>query len=391
MMAVNALLAYRLDSGKWWNPDFFNLFILGLFLYFTMQAVALLYTWNLSEGIAIFKTNLGMIVLPVGIQYSNLVNRQSFRRWMRGYLYILISATVLALVYASIVFYQDHNAKVFFYHPLVSLYSNHAVQFSVIVFIGLLFLIEEYGRKRYLKSRILILMLIIYFSVFLFLLSSKLVITIYFLYILYLIGFTKIFIAGRVHRIVGLFILLAMMIAAFIFNTPFSERIRKEANARLSVVRQEQFNPGDYFTGVQFRILSWRFVYEILNEKHAWIWGVSPGDSQDALAEKYTRENMFTGGTPENKMGYLGYHSHNQFLQAILETGLFGLAFFIIACGGLIRMAGKSAGGFLWVLVFLLLCNCFTDAPLKTQYGIILFVFFPLFMYKGTQKGAPED
>ena len=48
---------------------------------------------------------------------------------------------------------------------------------------------------------------------------------------------------------------------------------------------------------------------------------------------------MFIGGAPENKTGFLGYHTHNQFLQAVLETGVFGLAFFIIACAGLISLA----------------------------------------------------
>jgi O-antigen ligase len=107
----------------------------------------------------------------------------------------------------------------------------------------------------------------------------------------------------------------------------------------ISKISQQKFSPADYFTGVQFRILSWRFAYEILNEKHAWVLGLSPGDSQDILNEKYTQENMFIGGAPENKTGFLGYHTHNQFLQAVLETGVFGLAFFIIACAGLISLA----------------------------------------------------
>ena len=386
LMTANALLAYKLESGKWWNPGFFSLFTIGLFLYFAMQAIALLYTVNLREGFAIFKANLGMIALPVGVLYSGLLNRQSFGRCMKGYIYILFAATVLALVSASVSFFQHRDPTVFFYHPLVRLYSDHAIQFSVIVFIGLLFLMEEYSGRFFMKSRTRIIALIIYFSFFLFLLSSKLVIIIYFLYVLYKIVFTKTVIRRKVYRFAGLFILVALMAVAFIMNTPFSKRIENEADAPISMIRKQQFNPGDYFTGVQFRILSWRFVYEILKEKHAWILGVSPGDSQDVLAEKYTRENMFTGGTPGNKTGYLGYHSHNQFLQAILETGIFGLAFFAMACLGLIRMAGKSAYGPLSVLVFLLLCNCFTDAPLKTQYGIVLFVFFPLFLYKGNEK-----
>jgi O-antigen ligase len=94
---------------------------------------------------------------------------------------------------------------------------------------------------------------------------------------------------------------------------------------------------------------------------------------------------MFTGGSPEDKNGFIGYHTHNQFLQALLETGIPGLAAFIIICAGLIRLAVKSGNKSMVVLTILLLCYCFSDAVLKTQYGIILFVFFPLFLYKGQQ------
>ncbi len=341
LLAANALLAYRVESGKWWNPAFFNLFIIGLYLFFAMQAIALLYTGNQQEGTSIFQTNLGIVVLPVGVFYSSLLSRQSYGRVMKGCVYILFAATILAIARAAVSFFHYHDASVFFYHPLVRLYSDHAIQFSVIIFFGILFLIDEYSRLLFLKNRTWIIFLIVYFSFFLFLLSSKLVIIIYFLYILYIVAFTDALVKRRAYRFAGLFLIAGLMAALLLAHTPISKRLQDEADAGISLIRQQKFNPGDYFTGVQFRLLSWRFVYEILNEKHAWILGVSPGDSQDVLAEKYTRENMFTGGTPGNKTGYLGYHSHNQFLQAILETGLFGLAFFILVCAGLIRMAGE--------------------------------------------------
>jgi O-antigen ligase len=389
LLAANALLAYRLESGKWWNPAFFNLFTVGIYLFFAMQAIALLYTGNRREGVSIFQTNLGMIVLPVGVLYGNLVNRQSYGRVMKAGVHILFAATVLSLAWATVSFFQYRDPGVFFYHPLVRLYSDHASEFSVIVFFGILFLVDEYSSLLFLQNRSWIAFLLIYFSGFLFLLSSKLVIIIYFLYILYVFAFTDALVKRRTYRFTGLFLITALMASLLLAHTPFSRRLKDETDASLSLIRQQKFTPGDYFTGVQFRLLSWRFVYEVLNEKHAWILGLSPGDSQDALVEKYKRENLFTGGTPGNKTGYLGYHSHNQFLQAVLETGIFGLAFFILACAGLIRMAGKSGSRSLRVFVLLLLCFCFTDAPLKTQYGIVLFVFFPLFMYRGSQSAIP--
>jgi O-antigen ligase len=384
LMAINAFLFYRLESGRWWNPRFFNPFITGLYLYFAAQALALLYTRNMSYGLEISQTNLGMIVLPVGVFYGGLANHESFGRWMKGYIYILFAATVFAIGHASVLFLKNHEASVFFYHALVGIYSKHAIQFSVIVFIAILFLIDEYSKPQFFRNRTRIIWGIIYFSAFLFLLSSKLVFIIYFLYIFYLIVLTGEIVRKRSYRMMGLIIMIALITAISLTNTPIKKRMKEEWDARISMINQQKFSPADYFTGVQFRMVSWRFVYEILNEKHAWIWGVSPGDAQDALNEKYARENMYIGGTAENNKGYLGYHSHNQFLQAVLETGIPGLTSFIIACTGLIILAIKSRERSLYIFALLLLCNCFTDAPLKTQYGIILFVFFPLLLYGKT-------
>jgi O-antigen ligase len=124
-----------------------------------------------------------------------------------------------------------------------------------------------------------------------------------------------------------------------------------------------------------------------LNENHAWLFGVSPGDAQDMLNKKYRKLNMFTGGLPDNRKGYLDYHTHNQFLQALLETGIPGLAAFILICAGMIQLAKKSGNRSMIVLTILLLCYCFADAVLRTQYGIILFIFFPLFIFKGGESG----
>ncbi len=160
----------------------------------------------------------------------------------------------------------------------------------------------------------------------------------------------------------------------------------EEAGSNIAFLKQASFTPGDYITGVEFRLLSWRFVYEILQEKHCWLKGVSPGDAQKALDDKYRQMDMFIGGSPENKTGFLGYHTHNQFLQALLETGIPGLVAFIIICAGLIQMALKSRNQSLILLSILLICYCFADAILKTQYGVILIAWFPLFILQGQKS-----
>jgi O-antigen ligase len=385
LMLISAFLYHRLDRGKWWNQSFVNLFTLGCFLYFIIQGIALFYTHNIKMGLFIQQTNLGLIALPVAAYYSNLVRKESYGRVMKWYAVILFSATLIALIHAFQIYIQTGNTDFFFYHPLVRIYSNHAIQFSILVFIGILFLIEEFDRLVYIKSRKWIIFLLIYFSVFLFMLTSKLIITLYLLYIIYLVIFTEKFFRNRSNRFAGLATILAALVFFLITNSPLRKRLAEDVGSNFSFIKQDEFSPADYFNGIQFRLVSWRFVYEILNENHSWLFGVSPGDAQDMLNNKYKKLNMFTGGLPNGK-GYLGYHTHNQFLQALFETGIPGLAAFMLICAGMVRLAIKSGNRSMIVLTILLLCYCFADAVLKTQYGIILFVWFPLFMYKGHER-----
>jgi len=213
------------------------------------------------------------------------------------------------------------------------------------------------------------------------------VLAVFLLYIFYLIICTNEFFRKLSYRMGALLAILAALIIIFTTNSPLRKRVSEEMQSNISFIEKNEFSPADYFNGVEFRLISWRFAYEILNENHAWLLGVSPGDAQDLLNMKYQKLKMFTGGLPDNRKGYLDYHTHNQFLQALLETGIPGLAAFILICVGMIRLAKKSLNRSMIVLTILLLCYCFADAVLKTQYGVILFVFFPLFIFKGSERG----
>jgi O-antigen ligase len=91
---------------------------------------------------------------------------------------------------------------------------------------------------------------------------------------------------------------------------------------------------------------------------------------------------MYTGIAGTDQMGFLGYHTHNQFLQVTLENGLPALFIFLSLCYTLSRMAVGSKKNEVKWLVALLLIYCFTDAPLETQYGLIIFLLCPVFLFR---------
>jgi O-antigen ligase len=98
---------------------------------------------------------------------------------------------------------------------------------------------------------------------------------------------------------------------------------------------------------------------------------------------------MYTGipGSPNH--GYLGYNTHNQFLEALLQTGIIGLICFMMICFEMIRMAVKQENRLLSALVLLLLAYTFNESVFETQYGLVLFTFLPLFFYFGQRETQP--
>ena len=144
------------------------------------------------------------------------------------------------------------------------------------------------------------------------------------------------------------------------------------------MVSRDKFNQGDYFNGLQFRLLQWKFVPEILNEHHRWWTGVSPGDAEFFLDQKYISANMYTGNNAGG--GFLHYNTHNEFLEAMLQTGIIGLFVLLVICFSLIKMVLLKPNMKISFVTMLLLAWLFTESAFETQYGILIFTFFPLFI-----------
>jgi O-antigen ligase len=159
----------------------------------------------------------------------------------------------------------------------------------------------------------------------------------------------------------------------------------------LTIVKEDKFSEGDYFNGLQFRLLQWRFVAEILNENHSWWAGVSPADARSFLDQKYISVKMYTGDPARGDRGYLIYNTHNQFLETILQTGIIGLLIFLFICYSLVKMAWQEKSRGTSCIIGLLVAWLFTESVFETQYGILIFTFFPLFMCLDENRTLPAQ
>ena len=387
LIAAIGLYVHKKTYGVFISRNLFTLFTIGCFFFFIFQCLALLYTENRGEGVKHIQLKTALIVLPLALGVSYSVNDLYFEKMKRWFVYILSLTSVFCVAIAFNKYLQSGDNSYFFYHKLLLPIDHHAIQFSILVFFALVLLLEEIARKKYLIHPILHFTLTAYLIMILVLLSSKLVIAFFLLYVVYWGCMTakKVFHFKFALPIASIAFLSLTSILVFTKN-PVTNRFADIIAGKIQLVSEDKFNPGIYFNGLQFRLLQWRFVVQILNDHNAWLTGLGPGDAQEVLDKKYIAANMYIGDSATGERGFLGYNTHNQFLESLLQTGIPGLACFLLICTGMIQMAIRARRKELSAVVVLLLAYSLNESVFETQYGSMIFLFLPLFLYYGLES-----
>jgi O-antigen ligase len=210
------------------------------------------------------------------------------------------------------------------------------------------------------------------------LLSSKLILVLSILYLVYyLLKSIFSFRSKWVASIAVVCLLLASVLVLYT-NNPIKQRFNDLSNGNATLFQQERFSEDVYFNGLQFRLLAWRFTYEILNRENAWLLGVSPGDAQYELNKRYTETNIYQGDGIKDNKGYTAFNTHNTFLQTTLESGLIGFAVLLAIIISFLVQCFQRRKRSTLLFFTAMLAFCFTDALLSGQYAMHLFIFLPL-------------
>ena len=385
------LLINRLQDGRFFARPVRNSFVTGCLVYYLLLIIALAYTHNLPAGLGHMQIKITLVFIPLALYYSNYLNVAFREKVMPFYTLFMALSMVFCLGAATIRYSETHDPSVFFYYALISPFHHHAIQFSILAYIGLIYLLERLRKGKFILNKLLHFIAIIFFIFFILLLSSKMVISFSLFSLLFYAGLSikKSYSRKRIFFLSVIVSFFALMLLMAV-NNPVSRRFKDIFEGNVSVIEQRQFNPGEYFNGLQFRLLQWRLVTEILTEHKTWVKGVSPGDAQHLLDEKYRSMHMYLGDPAGESQGFLGYNTHNEFLESVLQLGVVGLAVFLLIFTGCIQMLFRSNCLEFWFVGTILLCYCFVESVFETQYGVLLFSFFPLFFYFSSPGSGRE-
>ena len=344
---------------------FTNKYFLAYLSVFLVEFIGLFYTHHFFTGWKHVESKATLVAIPFILCAGPFADPAGYRRLRFAYCYLLAGICVYCLAMACVEFHWQHDFSVFFYHSLTSSISVNAVFFSAYVIIAILFLLYSPDAPGWLRGG-----LIVFFTGVMILLSSRLL-------VLLLIAIFIGWLAGQFRREmkvrkvagIGLLVIIVAGLLAFTDN-PFSRRCR-DLHPELLVQQMSPPEAAHYrFDGLSLRLLMWRYAFEILQEHKAWVFGVSAGDSQDLLDQKYLDAGM--------SQGYLGYNFHNEYIEVLVRSGIFGASVFMICIVWLIgaaRSAATPTAGFTVALVLLLFL---TESALEMQHTLFLFAFFPI-------------
>lgn len=339
------------------------LVIIGFYL---IGFISLFYGNNTSNTWFNNEIKLSLFVFPISLIISNLNGNQIFRPILKSFVEGVIISILLALINATVGYYYDKDSSLFFYSNLS--YFAHVSYFSLYLnfAIAILYFFWFSPSKKDYIPPYLNFGLSFFLSLIIILLASKTgIITLLLIHLIAVLYWVK-----RYKKFKQASILLgtlAIFLSIGLYNSP------KVLN-RLVIMKNSILNyDGTPNTSSTIRMAVWAEAIELIKEKP--IFGYGVGDVSDELTIRYKEKGFY-------KLAKKHLNSHNQFLQILIGSGIFGFLYFLSLIIFPIFNFNNPNTKLLYLCFFtLILFNFMTESMLETQSGIIFFSFFITLFY----------
>ena len=360
---IASILNYRKNKPTIVFSKIFYIFftIYGLFLF------SLVWTDNIQNTLDGLVRFLSYLVLPIAfLLNSNLTfsKEKVVGVFSKSLVLYAFYCFILGIIKALI----NKDLSYLFYHELSGNLSNlNAIYLSVFTSFCISYFLFKKDKSRLENFGLAFL------SLFLLLLSSKIIIIITF------IGFLFYFFKNlEIKKVNSKFILLIIgfFIVFWVSSFNLKDRIKVEfENTNLQeVITKKDFGHVYLWTGTGLRIFQIKAFIEILQEQKKVFLGLGLNNSQKYLNDKYEEYNLYPG--------FLNYNFHNQYIQVFAELGFLGFLLFMILFFSLLKNAIINKDYFFLSFIFLILVVCFTESFLWRQRGMVFFILILLILNK---------
>jgi O-antigen ligase len=399
-IALILFLVFWATEGKW-NEKLLmlrsNMVIQLVIAFSVLQFVGLLYTENTLNGWIAIERKIFFFAVPVALATT-------FIRFDREEVYDLIylftaSCFVGSLIcigsslyeffllqdggisaqqinYLGSVSAQNQKAVdslpwlIFSYVELADGIHIHPTYFSFYLAFCVIFLFYRSLKPDSTKvERRLIGILILFFTIFIVSLSSRIVILT--LFIIYVAMLAESVVNSRSRTTTAALIIFILILGSTLYINPIARyrNLHEVASSNYSIHANTT-----YTTSTEMRASLWWLGIQSLSNVNPLI-GTGTGDVDDmmrTIGEQYEIKNVLNT-----------YNPHNEFLYILLGNGVVTLAIFILLLAIPFRKAWVNRDYLLVGFLFLFFAICLTETILERQKGIVFFsLIFPLLAFQ---------
>ena len=366
--------------------------LLPIFFFFLML-ISLLWTRDFEKSLFGIQKQLPLFTIPLLFIFLPNFTEKTKNFIFKSYSFSMVLFAIYYSAFAILKYVENQDTSFFFYMKLVPI-DPGVIYMSVFASFALFYFIQIKKRNNLENIGLNIL------TIFIFLLSSKSIITIDFIIIVcYYSFFTEIPKTTKLTTIttVGLFLFLSIFFVkevkerfmveyetAFVDNTLNSSQ-NNQINAIHTVSLKEAwknktFNQDDFFPGTALRVYQVRIFCEMLTEQTIFFNGFGLEASQQEIEKKARQYNLF--------YDYKNYNFHNQYIQTFAEIGFLGFFILIIMLFINILNAFKNKEflhiAFAITMIMLFLSESFFCRQRGIVFFIVLYCLFNSFTKKTT-------
>ncbi len=338
---------------------FKNKFSLLFISFYLLHLLGLLYTQNVPSGLFDLEVKLSLILFPI-VLATRPISADKIRSIFIALLTGCVVAATIMLIRA-IYIYMTSGENYFYYEAFAS-FLIHPGYISMYVNVTLSWLLINQMDQSKRFSNVIFCPLMIIFTIFIILLSSKMgLITMTLIYVGFLIYYVvtrKKYLFGTI----GIMVIGISIVTLLRFMPELSGRINRAVGA---VTNTNTVQSESESTAV--RMLVWKAANHVISENV--ITGVGTGDAKDELVKEYEKRGMT--GALEHRL-----NAHNEYYQVFVALGTIG---FILLLGNLffpMWWAFKTNNTLYVLFLLIILLNFLTESMLETQAGVMFYAFF---------------
>lgn len=339
-----------------------------------------LFGYNMSKLLTQLDKNLLFLIIPFSVLV--LFKGEYFYRILKFYTFSLCIVTLVLLINNLINFLLGADMSSLHFHQFTSLIGEHAVYYSLFLSLGILICLDQIHKQTNTRINKLIIFI---FSLGLWFSASKAIIIVTIALAIVFLILNK---AISYKRMAFSFLIVSLFSLSFFFNPYLKERFLEGFSYDIDFEPTDKLENAKVFSkseiqaisDLELRVILSKIALFHLMDDDKLVFGYGVSDYQDYLDYYY----MYYGLAP---FYYEGYSPHNQYVFALVNSGLIGLSILLMYLTYSFYLAIKGRQ-YLYISFLILFCiSMIFETYLIRTKGIVFFFFFnSIFLSYNQQK-----